>query len=48
MYNAINSKYTYKGTDILKNRLGIKDEDLLKEYETRIVAFILDFLNLNI
>ena len=39
MYDAINSKYTYKGTDILKNKLGIKDEKLLKEYETRIVAF---------
>jgi cell filamentation protein len=39
MYDAINSKYTYKGTDILKNKLDIKDEKLLKEYETRIVAF---------
>ncbi len=39
MYDAINSKYTYKGTDILKNKLDIKDEELLKEYETRIVAF---------
>lgn len=39
MYSAINSKYTYKGTDILKNKLDIKDEELLKEYETRIVAF---------
>ncbi|MGN1013318.1 MAG: Fic/DOC family protein [Clostridia bacterium] len=39
MYNAINSQYTYKGTDILKNKLNIKDEELLKEYETRIVAF---------
>ena len=39
MYDAINSRYTYKGTDILKNKLDIKDEELLKEYETRIVAF---------
>lgn len=39
MYDAINSKYTYKGTDILKNKLDIQDEELLKEYETRIVAF---------
>ena len=39
MYDAINSKYTYKGTDILKNKLDIKDENLLKEFETRIVAF---------
>lgn len=45
MYNAINSKYTYKGTDILKNRLGIKDEELLKEYETRIVAFKIATIN---
>lgn len=39
MYDAINSKYTYKGTDVLKNKLNIQDEELLKEYETRIVAF---------
>lgn len=39
MYDAINSRYTYKGTDILKNKLDIKDENLLKEFETRIVAF---------
>lgn len=39
MYDVINSKYTYKGTDVLKNKLDIKDEELLKEYETRIVAF---------
>ncbi len=39
MYNAIGSKYTYKGTDILRNKLNIQDEALLKEYETRIVAF---------
>ena len=39
MYDAINSKYTYKGTDVLKNKLGIQDEELLKEYETRMVAF---------
>ena len=45
MYNAINSKYTYEGTDILKNRLGIKDEELLKEYETRIVAFKIATIN---
>ena len=45
MYDAINSKCTYKGTDILKNRLGIKDEELLKEYETRIVAFKIATIN---
>ena len=40
MYNAINSKYTYKGTDVLKNKLDIKDEELLKEYETRIMYVV--------
>lgn len=39
MYSSINSKYTYKGTDVLKNKLNIQDEELLKEYETRLVAF---------
>ena len=45
MYDAINSKYTYKGTDILKNKLNIQDEELLKEYETRIVAFKIATIN---
>lgn len=45
MYDAVNSKYTYKGTDILKNKLGIKDEKLLEEYETRIVAFRIATIN---
>ena len=31
MYDAINSQYTYKGTDILKNKLNIKDEELLNQ-----------------
>lgn len=45
MYDAINSKYTYKGTDVLKNKLEIKDEKLLKEYEARIVAFRIATIN---
>ena len=45
MYDAGNSKYTYKGTDILKNKLNIQDEELLKEYETRIVAFKIATIN---
>ncbi len=39
MYDAINSKYTYKGTEVLRNKMGIRDEKLLEEYETKIVAF---------
>lgn len=39
MYNAINSKYTYKDSDVLKNKLNIKSEEKLKEYETKMVAF---------
>ena len=45
MYDAINSKYTYKGTEVLKNKLNIKDEELLKEYETKIVAFKIATIN---
>lgn len=45
MYNSINSKYTYKGTDVLKNKLNIQDEELLKEYETRLVAFKIATIN---
>ena len=26
MYDVINSRYTYKGTDVLVNKLDIKDE----------------------
>ncbi len=39
MYDAINSKYTYKGTEVLRNKMDIRDEKLLEEYETKIVAF---------
>lgn len=38
MYDAINSIYTYKGTNVLKNKLNIKSEKKLKEYETKVVA----------
>lgn len=38
LYNAINSKYTYKGTDVLINKLGIKEEEKLKKYEVKMVA----------
>ena len=39
MYNAINSRYTYKNSDVLKNKLNIRNEEKLKEYETKMVAF---------
>ena len=38
MYDAINSKYTYKDSDVLKNKLDIRDEAKLKDYEKKIVA----------
>lgn len=38
MYDAINSKYTYKNSEVLKNKLDIRDEKSLKEYETKMVA----------
>ena len=38
MYEKRDSAYCYKGTDILVNKLDIKDKDLLKEYERKIVA----------
>ena len=39
MYEAINSRYTYKNSNVLINKLDIKDEKKLKEYETKMVAF---------
>jgi len=44
MYDAINSIYTYKDSDTLKNKLNIKDEIKLKKYETEMVAFKLSTL----
>lgn len=38
MYNAISSKYTYSKTEVLINKLGIKDEKKLKKYEVNMVA----------
>ncbi len=45
MYDVINSRYTYKGTDIIKNKLGIKDAKKLKQYEKKMVAFKLSTIN---
>lgn len=39
MYDAIDSRYTYKGSNVIKNKLNIKDEKTLKKYETKMVAF---------
>lgn len=47
MYDVINSKYTYKDSDVVINKLNIKDEGLLKEYETNIVALKLTSLSKN-
>lgn len=44
MYDSINSKYTYKNSETLKNKLDIKDEKKLKEYETKMVAVKLAIL----
>ncbi len=38
MYDAVNSIYCYKGTNVLINKLDIKDSNVLLEYEKRIVA----------
>ena len=38
MYEAINSRYTYKNSNVLINKLDIKNEKKLKEYETKMVA----------
>lgn len=38
MYDAINSRYTYKNSSVLKNKLNITTEEKLKEYETKMVA----------
>lgn len=44
MYDVINSRYTYKDSNVIKNKLDIRDEELLKEYETGIVALKLTSL----
>lgn len=38
MYDAINSRYTYENSSVLKNKLNITTEEKLKEYETKMVA----------
>ena len=38
MYDSINSKYTYGMTHVLKNKLNIRNEEELKEYEKKVVA----------
>ena len=45
MYDVINSRYTYKGTDILVNKLDIKDKNKLDRYEKKMVAFKLATIN---
>ncbi|MDO4282616.1 MAG: Fic family protein [Clostridia bacterium] len=39
MYDAINSIYTYKNSEVLKNKLDIRSEKKLKQYETEMVSF---------
>lgn len=39
MYDSINSKYTYPGTNVIKNKLNIKDEKKLEDYERQMVSF---------
>lgn len=39
MYDSINSKYTYPGTNVIKNKLNIKNEKKLEEYERQMVSF---------
>ena len=45
MYDVINSRYTSKGTDILVNKLDIKDKNKLDRYEKKMVAFKLATIN---
>ena len=45
MYDVINSRYTYKGTDVLVNKLDIKDKAKLERYEKKMVAFKLATIN---
>ena len=47
MYDVVNSRYTYKNSDVIINKLDIKDAELLKEYETSIVALKLTSLAKN-
>ena len=38
MYNAIDSRYTYPGTQVLKNKLNIMSNEKLDMYQKKIVA----------
>ena len=39
MYDAINSKYTYPNSCVIRNKLGIKSEKKLEDYERQMVSF---------
>lgn len=39
MYEAINSKYTYPNSIVIKNKLNIKEPKQLEEYERQMVSF---------
>lgn len=45
MYNSVNSRYTYENSDVIRNKMNIKDEETLKKFETKIVAFKLSAIN---
>ena len=45
LYEARNSIYCYENTDILKNKLNIKDKEKLYDYERKIVLAKLFILN---
>lgn len=45
MYDVKNSRYTYKGTDVLVNKLDIRDKAKLSRYEKKMVAFKLATIN---
>jgi len=45
LYDVVNSRYTYKGTNILVNKLDIKDKRKLERYEKKMVAFKLATIN---
>ncbi|MEG2348541.1 MAG: Fic family protein [Clostridia bacterium] len=38
MYESINSRYTYKNSIVIKNKLGIKDEKILEDIERKLVG----------
>lgn len=38
MYEPRDSVYCYKGTEVLKNKLGLRDKEQLKQYERLVVS----------